>query len=301
MDDLPTTSADRIGEPILPELRHLTAFQQVYLVRDYTVAAHDLNLDRKGVLRMMDRLEQAFRNPLFTEPRRGVLVPSPFADRLFNDLRPLTAAREALNGEVEDIRMNGRPVRIGGSSMVFRSGIFRGLFRDFQISGKIRASYIPVPVEDATKALTGGICDLHIGCVPTTGARFTSFLLGQLRFRMLERKGGCPGSQTSRPWIVSSEEMRAEPMVGEITGYRPLEEARFLHWMDHPEDCPPGTLVFAPEIPVSAAHWTILDSGPPASTGIHLRYLRQHPYEFLPALVNGIKLPLPPHDHASNP
>ncbi|WAC20820.1 LysR family transcriptional regulator [Luteolibacter sp. SL250] len=297
MDEIPPT-AERTGDPVLPELRHLAAFQQVYVARDYTAAAHDLNLDRKGILRMMDRLEQAFRNPLFTEPRRGVLVPSPFADRLFNDLRPLNAAREALHKELEDIRNHGRPVRIGGSPTVFRSSIFRSLFRDLQISGKIRASYVPVPAEEAIKALTGGICDLHIGCVPTTGPRFLSHLLGHLRFRMLERKGASPNTPRSRPWIVTSEEMRVEPLVGEITGYRPLDEARFLHWLDHPEECPAGTLVFAPEIPVSPSHWASVDSSPPAFTGVHLRYLRQHPYEFLPALVNGIKIPFPPHDHA---
>jgi len=297
MDDFPH-AIERTGDPILPELRHLVAFQQVYLARDYTAAAHDLNVDRKGILRMMDRLEQAFRNPLFTEPRRGVLVPSPFADRLFNDLRPLNSAREALGKEVENIRTNGRPVRIGGSPTVFRSSIFRNLFRDLQISGKIRTSYVPVPAEEATKALTGGTCDLHIGCVPTTGPRFLSHLLGNLPFRMLERKGASPDTLRSRPWIVTSEELQAEPMVGEITEYRPLDEARFLHWLDHPEECPAGTLVFAPELPISASHWATVDTGPSASIGVHLRYLRQHPYEFLPALVKGIKIPPTTPDHA---
>lgn len=298
MDDHPPPT-DRAGGPVLPELRHLAAFQQVYIARDYTAAAHDLNLDRKGVLRMMDRLEQALRNPLFTEPRRGVLVPSPFADRLFNDLRSLNAARELLAKEVEGIRTHGRPVRIGGSPTVFRSSIFRSLFRDFQISGKIRVSYVPVPADEATKALTGGTCDLHIGCVPTTSPRFISHLLGHLPFRMLERKGETPDATSGRPWIVSSEEMRAEPMAGEITGYRPLDEARFLHWLDHPEECPAGTLIFAPEIPVSGSHWTTTAAPTPsASTSVHLRHLRQHPYEFLPALVNSIKVPPPHHDHA---
>jgi DNA-binding transcriptional LysR family regulator len=297
MDDLPP-HADKASDPVLPELRHLAAFQQAYVARDYTAAAQDLNLDRKGILRMMDRLEQAFRNPLFTEPRRGVLVPSPFAERLFNDLRPLNAAREALRKEVEDIRSNGRPIRIGGSPTVFRTAIFRNLFRDLQVSGKIRASYVPVPADEATKALTGGTCDLHIGCVPATGPRIVSRLLGHLPFRMLEKKGSNPDTPSSRPWIVSSGEMQAEPMVGEITGYRPLDESRFLYWLDHPEECPPGTFVFAPEIPFSGSHWKTSDTSPSASIGVHLRHLRQHPYEFLPALVNGIKLPHPPNDHA---
>jgi len=293
MDDLPTLP-DRPGEPVLPELRHLTAFQQVYLVRDYTSAGHDLNTDRKGVLRMMDRLEQAFRNPLFSEPRRGVLVPSPFADRLFNDLRLLNVARESLSEQVADIRHNSRPVRIGGSPIIFRSTIFRSVFRDLQLSGKMRATYVSVAAEEASKALASGTCDLHIGCIPASGSRLVSRFLGSLAFRMLERKGAEAGATRGTPWIVSSEEMKVEPMTGEITRYRPLEEAQFLHWMDHPEGCPAGTLILAPEIPVDGNQWNIIEGGPSASTGVHLRYLRQHPYEFLPTLANGIKIQITP-------
>jgi DNA-binding transcriptional LysR family regulator len=297
MENLPSPSS-RAGDPVPLELRHLAVFQQVYITKDYTMAAHDLNLDRKGILRVMERLEHVFRNPLFTEPRRGVLEPSPFADRLFNDLRSLNAARESLHQQVEEIRAHGRPVRIGASPMVFRSSIFRNLFRDLQISGKIRACYIPIPVDEATKALTGGTCDLHIGCVSVSVSRFISHLLGHLPFQMLKRMGADPSGPSFKPWIVSSDEMRAEPITDEIDGYTPLDETQFLHWLDHPEECPPGTLIFAPEIPVSSSHWEIIATAPPAATAVQLRYLRQHPYEFLPALVNSIKTLSQLHDHA---
>lgn len=294
MNELAAGLRRRPSDAAPPELRHFSAFQQVYLTRDYTAAGHDLNIDRKGILRLMDRLEQTFQNVLFTEPRRGTLIPSPFADRLFNDLRLLNTARESLSNQVAEIRSTGRSLRIGGSPTVFRTPVFRKLFRELQISEKIRASYVPVSPAEASKALATGICDLHVGCGRAGTGRFTSQGMSEISFRMIERNGRDATALPSAPLLVLLDGIHPESLPEEMTAHRPLEEKKFLHWMDHPEECPPGTRIFAPDIPCDPAHWTSVEPDTAVKREIHVQFLRQHPYEFLPALVSGIKTRMSP-------
>lgn len=285
--------SQRLNDAAPVELRHFTAFQQVYLTKDYTAAGYDLNTDRKGILRMMERLEITFNSQLFTEARRGVLIPSPFADRLFNDLRFLNSAQETLAGQVAQIRDHGRPVRIGSSAIIFRTTLFRTLFRDLQISGKIRTSYVPVKPADGTKALTNGYCDIHIGCGELKMGRFEARKIGELAFRVMEKKGSVDGDTSGEPWLVSSEEIPLAPTRPGVMRYRLLEEQHFLRWIDHPEECPPGTTILAPEIPVNEAHWNIRESTDQGACDISVCYLRQHPYEFLSSLAGGINTQSP--------
>lgn len=241
---------------------------------------------------MMDRLEQAFNNLLFTEPRRGLLMPSPFAERLYNDLKFLDAARENLGAQVMDIRNHGRPVRIGTSTVMFRSNFFRTLFRELQIVDKIRASYIPVAPDEAAKALASGLCDLHIGCTEGDGGRFASHRIGNLDYHIINKVTGnhIHGESPPRTWMVSGNELPPGSLPAELETYIPLDDEKFLHWIDHPADCPDGTRICAPAIPLNRAHWSICENHPVATCGIHIRYLRHHPYEFLPALANGISI-----------
>lgn len=289
MDEISGALGPRSSDPAPLELRHFSAFQQVYLTRDYTTAGHDLNINRKGILRLMDRLEQTFQNALFTEPRRGTLIPSPFADRLFNDLRFLNTARESLSDRVAEIRSTGRPLRIGGSPTVFRTPVFRRLFRELQISEKIRASFVPVSPTEASKALATGICDLHVGCGRAGTGRFTSHEMSGISFRMIERNGRNATAIPSAPMLMLLDGIHPEPLPAEMAAHSLIEEKKFLHWMDHPEECPAGTRIFAPDIPCDPTHWTTTEPDIAAKRDIRVQFLRQHPYEFLPALVSGIK------------
>lgn len=270
------------------DLRHLSAFQQVYLTRDYTTAGHDLNTNRKGVVRMIERLEDTFQSRLFTPENRTTLQPSPFADRLYNDLRFLNTAREALHEQVAEIRASGRLLRVGSSPSVFRTEIFRTIFRTLQTSDRLRTSYVPVKSGDAAKALAAGICDLHVGGLSRGSARFSDEKIGEIRFQILERKGGANAGVPPSPYKVSLDGCVPES-TEPLADYRPLDEIRFLHWLDHPEDCPAGTRILAPHIPRDPVHWIPEESLLEVRQPIHIQFLRQHPYEFLPSLVKGLK------------
>ncbi len=274
------------------ELRHLKAFQQVYIARDYTAAGHDLHSSRKGVLRMIDRLEKTFHCALFTEEERGVLVPSPFADRLFNDLRFLNAAQESLEERVRLLRDSGRLLRIGSSSPVFRTQVFRNLFRNLQTSDQVRPSYVPTKPEDAAKVLSSGACDLHVGCWTAPSKRFISMEIGRVPFRMFIRGGAAAVDPSAAPYLVTMDGLDPETS-GEIPAgkpaFRALPEVRFIHWLDHPEECPPGTRILGPDIPCNLRHWAVEVAPAAPHATIRINFLRQHPYEFLENLGRGLQ------------
>ena len=273
------------------ELRHLKAFQQVYLSRDYTAAGHELNTNRKGVLRMIDRLEKTFHCSLFTEQERGLLVPNPFADRLFNDLRFLNSAQDSLEEHIRQMRESGRLLKIGSSSLAFRTQTFRSLFRELQTYDRVRASYIPIKSEDAAKGLAAGTCDLHVGCWQGPSKRFISLTVGSLEFRSFTRVGDSSAiDETAIPYVIALDGMFIDslPESGEKVSWRALPEARFLHWLDHPEECPAGTRIYGPDIPCDVRHWTVNPCPLPLSQTIRINFLRQHPYEFLETLGRGI-------------
>lgn len=273
----------------LPDLRHLTAFQHVYLTRDYTLAGHDMHTSRKGILRMLERLEQTFQSRLFHAEGRGSLVPTPFAERLYNDLRFLNSARESLHDKISEIRKSGRPLRVGASPLIFRSEIFRSVFRSLQSLERVRTSYVPVKPGDGSKALAAGVCDLHVGIGNPDASRFAGESLTDLPF-MLFTRAGKPGDDT-KSYAVAPD--GTTPPSGSENTFIPLDKTTFLRWLDHPEECPAGTRVLAPSIPYDPAYWIAETSPCGGSETVSIRFLRQHPYEFLPSLVRSLKQRIP--------
>lgn len=274
------------------DFRHLSAFQRVYQERNYSHAGYGTFTTRKSIVRMMQNLERTFDCPLFTEGLRGELVPGPFAERLNNDLRFLTAARHRMKDHITAIHENGRVVHVGSSPAVFRTREFRNRFRGLQSLDGIRVCYSPIEAADAGKALISGHCDLYIGCWAGSAGRFVTQDAGTVSFRRYQR--GSPGEIGTRKvdcLLVSLDgKMPDHPVYQESDGeWQVLDEARWLYWLDHPEDCPVGTVVFGPDVQIDADYWQAEeDSDFGKSQPLHASFLRQHAYEFLPTLMNKI-------------
>ncbi len=293
------------GAAIDPQLdaadfRHLIAFREAHKERSYTKAADRLSTTRRSLLRMIDHLEATFHCRLFEEGRDGLLTPSPFAERLYNDLRFLSASLERFRDHVEAVHKNGRVLHIGSSPGMFRTRTFRHLFRELQSITGLRASYASFHPEDAAKVLTSGHCDLYFGCWNAPAKRFVTHDVGSVPFRTFvrhkpgraERPARNPSAGAGPSFIVSLDGKLPKP--GE-PGWQPLPETRWLHWLDHPEECPEGTVVCAPDMPVDPELWAEGDEVEAARQPLHANFLRQHPYEFLPALADRIitRLTLP--------
>ncbi|RYD49235.1 MAG: LysR family transcriptional regulator [Verrucomicrobiaceae bacterium] len=270
------------------DFRHLVAFQRVYQEKNYSHAGYGIFATRKSIVRMMQNLERAFDCPLFKEGLRGELSPGPFAERLYNDLRFLNAARGRMKDHITAIHENGRVVHVGSSAAVFRTAEFRNLFRGLQSLEGIRACYSSIEIPDASKSLVSGHCDIYIGCWSGAASRFITQDAGAVSFRIY-RRGSSDGAQTEnkiRYRVALDGKMPDCPDDGE---WRKLDEPRWLYWLDHPEECPVGTVVLGPDVQIDGEFWqTDESSGFGNSLPIQASFLRQHPYEFLPALIGKI-------------
>ncbi|RYD31501.1 MAG: LysR family transcriptional regulator [Verrucomicrobiaceae bacterium] len=274
------------------DFRHLGAFVRVYQERNYSHAGYGIYTTRKSIVRMMQNLERVFDCSLFTEGLRGELVPGPFAERLNNDLRFLNAARHRMKDHIAAVHENGRVVHVGSSPAVFRTREFRNLFRGLQSLDGIRSCFAPIEVSDASKALVSGHCDLYVGCWTGSAGRFLTQEAGTVSFRRYQR--GTPGETGTGKIdcfrVFLDGKMPDHPVYHECDGeWQPLDEARWLYWLDHPEDCPVGTVIFGPDVQIDTDYWQAEeDAGTGNGLGIHATFLRQHAYEFLPTLMNKI-------------
>ncbi|MEO5715287.1 MAG: LysR family transcriptional regulator [Luteolibacter sp.] len=280
------------------DFRHLSAFQKVYQDRSYVNAGQGVFATRKSVVRMMQNLERSFDCVLFNEGLRGELHPTPFADRLFNDLRFLNAARHRMKDHVAAIHEDGRVLNVGCSAAVFRTREFRNLFRELQSLGGIRACYSPIDSADAGKALVSGHCDFYIGCWTGSGSRFVTQNAGAVPFRPYQRVGSesarVPLGQMGGEYYLVSLDGQV-PDAGAVSdaggGAKILTDSQWLYWLDHPEKCPEGTVVIGPEVEIDKDRWCLGEDelSVVGRQPLHASFLRQHPYEFMPKLMEKIQ------------
>ncbi len=279
------------------DFRHLNAFQRVYQNRNYAHAGLDMFGTRKSVVRMMRNLERSFECELFKEGAHGELTPSVFAERLHHDLRFLNTARQRMEDHIAAVYENGRVLRVGCSAAVFRTREFRHLFRGLQSQEGIRTRYSPINLADAGKALSSGKCDVYIGGWTGTDNRFTSRVVGDIAFRLYERKsdGAAAASEndtTPNSYVVvlDSEILSAGAPRSETSQWLLLEEAWWLSWLDHPEECPPGTRILGPDVQLDPEYWEPREEMTKIiKQPLAVSFLNHHPYSFLPTLVGSIQ------------
>ncbi|MES2659469.1 MAG: LysR family transcriptional regulator [Verrucomicrobiota bacterium] len=296
MTDSENQPGSQVEDPKLDsvDFRHLSAFQSVYQEKSYTGAGLGIPAARKSIVRMIQNLERDFDCRLFIEGSRGQLVPTPFAERLFNDLRFLNTARHRMKDHICAIHESGRVLHVGSSAAVFRTQEFRALFRELQTADGIRACYCPIDSADAGKALVSGHCDLFIGCWSGKGSRFVTHEAGGVFYQFYRRgPGGAQKDLMPRACVVSlyNQVPDLPPVPDGCDSWGILNESQWLYWLDHAEECPNGTLILGPEMQVDPGCWQVVENQPesPVSQRLHVSFLRQHPYEFLPALARKIQ------------
>lgn len=298
----PSTHDDLIQDianlPANIDFRHLSAFKKVYLERNYANAGIAASTTRKSMVRMMQNLERILESSLFIEEARGELTPTPFAERLFNDLRFLHSAQCRLRDYVNGIHETGRTLHVGCSPAVFRTLAFRSLFRELQTLRGVRLSYAPVNCEEAGRSLLSGQCDLFIGPWEGQAKRFSTVPAGKVRFRhycRLPATGPEPMSfdRFQNYYIVQLDGVTTH--VKDLPGFNQkwmnLSEKQWTRWLDYPKECPPNVLICAPDTSADSTHWQISETSwiGTAEVELNASFLRQHPYEFLPALSSKIK------------
>lgn len=285
-----STSADPLASFAgVVTLRKLEAFAQVYGDRSLEQAGYRLNLPKRILGGMIRDLETAFGSDLFDRKEDGSLVPTAFGERFHHDMRFLTEASRRLEDRIEATRRSGRVFRIGSSPIVFKTPFFSRLFRELRTATDMRISYVPVAGRDAARALTAGRCDWYVGCRENIGSRFASERIAEVGLRSYRRTGVSPEPRAAIRYVVVIDGKAPQP-AGRRGSWRPIPEELWLRWLDRPEECGAGSVIFAPETPVDPESWKQGGTGPEgACQPVNCSYLRQHPYEFIPTLLHRVR------------
>ena len=166
--------------------------------------------------------------------------------------------------------------------------------------GNVRLSYTPVDSEEAGKALLSGQCDLYIGTWKGHPKRFVTVEAGNVPYRFFQRMASDRERKSDQlreryAYVVNLDGMAPDPKNLPDCGmkWHSLSEKQWMRWLSYPEECATDTLICAPNIPGDPLKWTLWEA--PAATShiqLHLyaNFLRQHPYEFLPALAGKIRI-----------
>lgn len=291
--ELENTASSSLSTSIV-DFRHLDIFRQVYLEASYTNAGYELHSSRRSVMKTVRDLEEVFGGDLFKEGGDGKLGPTPFGERLFNDFKPLRTAMNRLQDKIETIRVHDRVLRVGASPTIFRTTLFRKLYRELRAMPDFRISYVPVPGSQASKGLSSGYFDWHLCCGSERSDRYVSETISEIPIRTYRR--GLPdhvGTGTCYTLKIDEITPVAVAFAGQDRQPAPhnLSEEKWLRWLDYPAECEIGTLIRAPEIAVDRQFWseTFDDDHPGPPLSLYAIHLRQHPYEFLPNLAERLR------------
>ena len=284
-------SGNQVGGDTPVEFRHIEAFRQFFRENGQREPWIRSKTSRSSVVTALKRIEAAFGSELFEERKDGELSPSPFGQRLFNDTAGVESAMSRLMESVSRIREN-RLLRVGASQVLFRTCIFRRIFRLLGEMDSFRISYVAVSEEDSCSALIQGRCDLYFGFGAFGGDRFISQKVAEVPKRIYVRRPSDSSmedpAQLLYPKSVPPALDRLEDMG---KGVAPVSEDTWNRWLDHPAECEAGLLVEALEVVADPRFWKQLPAPVVGSAGRSLSaiHLRSHPYEFLMPLGGKLK------------
>ena len=287
----PIQPANQVGGDTPVEFRHIEAFRQFYRENGQREPWIRSKTSRSSVATALKRIEAAFGSELFEERKDGELFPSPFGQRLFNDTAGVESAMSRLMESVSKIREN-RLLRVGASQVLFRTCIFRRIFRLLGEMDAFRISYVAVSEEDSCSALTQGRCDLYFGFGAFGGDRFISQKVAEVPMRTYVRRSSDSSmedpAQLLYPKSVPPPSDRPERMGKSAA---PVSEDTWNRWLDHPAECEAGVVVEALEVVADPRFWKQLPASVDGSAGRSLSaiHLRSHPYEFLMPLGGKLK------------
>ncbi|WP_411826712.1 LysR family transcriptional regulator [Luteolibacter sp. AS25] len=275
-------------------IRHFNVFRTAFIEKDISAAATEMFTDRRAVLKIIQVIEKAANDQLFIHKSDGTISPTAFGERLFNDTNRLERHVRALSATAQRIRERGRVLRLATSPSIFRTQAFRSIFASLGKKKEFRLSFVPVAPEAAGSALSQGRCDLYIGHEKLEGDRFAAEHISTLQIREYCRgetpEGGVrPRYSVVRPETIAKPKPSKRRVVNSAD-YLALDETEWVRWLDHPQLCDEGTRVLAPQVETDPRFWTALDEQDGKTTGLELHAcrMRQHPYEFLPALCNSL-------------
>jgi DNA-binding transcriptional LysR family regulator len=155
------------------DLNLLRVFDALMRTRNVTAAGEKIGLSQSATSYSLQRLRQAFKDPLFVRTPRG-MEPSALALEME---QPVRAALEQLRATVEDRqrfdpRVSARTFTILMSDMAQHVHLPRLMAMLRKSAPNISIVNVALPLRQAGEAMANGEIDLAVGLLPDLGAGF---------------------------------------------------------------------------------------------------------------------------------
>lgn len=286
---------------------HLRAFTALVAEGSVSRASLELRTSPSNVRRIWQSLEEQLGDRLFVATRSGEVRPTPAARLLDREMSPLLEEIRRFEASVQRIHRQGRTLRLGADRHVFNTRHFGRLFKTLRRDERFRVSFVEVAEEEGRGALEAGACDMLFAVDGMPGRRFESQELPPLKFDVAVARRGAeaeaadsmsPADLMKLNWslaafartAVALDTLRKIEACGAGNG-RLCSQNQFLRWAEEERGqgekeneteaivcVPPASFTGQPQVyflPLEAV----------AGFPLNVTYLKQHPYEFLPAVA----------------
>ncbi len=294
---------------------HLRTFNTLVSEGSVTRASLELRTSASNVRRIWQNLEEQLGEKLFIPNEQGETIPTPAARILDREMNGLLEEVRRFEASVKRIHRTGRTLRLGANRTVFNTSHFGRLFNTLRHDERFRISFVEIKGDEGRAALETGGCDLVFGVDGTPGRRFESRDLPPLTLDVAyERSPQAeekihPSQLADLQWSLATfaktslalDTLRKIENSGGGSG-RLCSQHQFLSWAeDTPDESTEAVVCIRPasfsRLPRVSFLPLDLNTGYP----LCVSYLRQHPYEFLPSIVEQMNRALGEPPHGSRP
>lgn len=278
-------------------------------------AALELRTAKGNVRRIWADLEEQLGEPLFTAEGPGKIEPTRAARRLEQEMGGLLDEIRRFEEAVRKIHQAGRVLRLGADRHLFNTSHFGKLFATLRADPRFRISFVEVEAEDGRAALESGACDLLFTEESPTGRRFEAHDLPSLPLDVAcaDPVEACDGLEpeglAELDWALAAFSSRglAERTLDRLRREgggrgRLWKRQDFLRWAEVPEQTETRAVICIR--PNACERWSRVSFLPlrfDTCYPLQVTWLKQHPYEFIPAIVEQMDRALGDSHHGSGP
>ena len=295
------------------EPQQLKVFTALMNERSVGRAAVELRTSASNVRRIWASLEEELGEALFDASERGHAAPTKAAERLEREISGLLSEVRRFEDSVRSIHRTGRVLRLGADRNVFNTSHFGHLFNTLRHDPRFRISFVEVAAAEGRASLEAGVCDLLFAIEGTPGRRFETRDLPSLPLDVacLRQPDSEPivDAQTLANWdwalatfsspSLARDTLRKIQRGGGGNGQM-CSQHEFLRWAEgFTSPISDAVVCIRPVSFTRLPKVCFLPLKMEASYPLHVSYLRQHPFEFLEAIVQQMDRALKDSTHGS--
>lgn len=294
---------------------HLRAFNTLLSEGSVSRASLELRTSPSNVRRIWQNLEEQLGEKLFIPNELGETTPTSAAKVLEREMNSLLEEVRRFEASVKKIHRNGRTLRLGSNRNVFNTSHFGRLFNTLRNDERFRISFVEVNAEEGRSALEAGACDLFFAVDGTPGRRFESRDLPPLPLDVAYERSRSdqpkvdPRDLADLQWSLATfaktslalETLKKIENCGGGSG-KLCTQHQFLSWAEHSaSDETEAVVCIRPASFSRLPRVSFLPLDLNAGYPLCVSFLKQHPYEFLPSIVEQMNRALGNPAHGSGP